>query len=151
MVKGARRGDPKWLLVRSATTVFGLPLVTVRRILRSVRLYPLPGARPELLGLIQHGGEPLAVLDLAAVALSGAAPSGAAPLVVVVSAGRPDQPEQAEMVGLAVDEALTVTAIAPRMISPHADGLDNLICGEAMVAGKMVRCLDLSVLAGRSR
>ncbi len=151
MVKGARRSDPKWLLVRSATTVFGLPLTAVRRILRSVRLYPLPGARPELLGLVQHGGEPLAVLDLAAVALPGTTPSGAAPLVVVVSVGRPEPADQAETVGLAVDEALTVSAIAARMISPHVDGVDGVIRGEAMVDGTMVRCLDLTLLGGRSR
>jgi purine-binding chemotaxis protein CheW len=147
-MRGRKRGEPRWLLVRSATSVFALPIAAVLRIVRSVHFFPVPGARAELLGLIQYGGEPVAVLDLATVALPGSESGGASALVVVVNAGPLDQPEQGEVVGLAVDEALTVTPIANRMISQNPEGI---VRGEAMVHGSMVRCLELSALRGRHR
>jgi chemotaxis signal transduction protein len=77
------------LLVQAGEYVCALPLVSVRRVVRSLTVHPLPGSAPELEGLAEFGGEPLPVLNLARMvnAAPGANPSY--PVTVVVWAGRP--------------------------------------------------------------
>lgn len=135
-------GDPPvaHLLVRAGDGVCALPLAGVRRVVKAVVVHRLPGAAPELLGLAEYAGEPLAVLDLARLvgAASGANPTH--PVTVVVAAGPPGGEE---LVGLAADAALEVVAIEPSAI---ADGGGGAAGGEAVVAGEVVRVVDLAGL-----
>ncbi|MFZ5788997.1 MAG: chemotaxis protein CheW, partial [Acidobacteriota bacterium] len=90
------------LMVRAGDHVCAVPLARVRRVMRALPIFPLPGASPELLGLAEFGGEPLPILDLARLI---AAPPGATaqfPVTLVVVAG---PASDREVVGLAADAA----------------------------------------------
>jgi len=99
-----------YLRVRAGELHAALPAAAVRHVARALALAPLPGASGALLGLVEFGGEPLPVIDLAR-ALGHAAPRGAAPAITVfawIGAGA-----ERELVGLAVDEALDVAELPP--------------------------------------
>lgn len=91
------------LVVDAGGDRYGIPLGVVRRVLRDLRIVPVPGAPARLLGLAGFGGEPLAVLDLRSV-LTGTDPLSSSPAVVVVVGT-----DGAEVLGLAVDHAAGVT------------------------------------------
>ena len=133
------------LLVRAGEYVCALPLVSVRRVLRSITIHPLPGSSPELKGLAEFAGEPLPVLDLARLA---GAPPGANPpfpVTIVVWVGPADA---RELVGLAADAALEVVDVPPGSIvgggSAGRDG--GFILGEAAIGDEVVRVLHLEAL-----
>lgn len=128
------------LLVQAGEYVCALPLVSVRRVVRSLTVHPLPGSAPELEGLAEFGGEPLPVLNLARMvnAAPGANPSY--PVTVVVWAG----PAAArEVMGLAVDAALEVADVPSSSVVAGGGGF---LLGEAPVAGRVVRVLNLEAL-----
>lgn len=118
------------LLVRLGETVAALPARDVRRVLRAVKVHPMSGAGEGLLGLAEFAGEPLVVLDLARLA-GVETPAGPPPPVTVVAWIGPEA--EREIVGLAVDEALEVTALDGAAIAG----------GEALVGGVPVRLIDL--------
>jgi chemotaxis signal transduction protein len=128
------------LLVRAGGTVGALPLEAVRRVVRALVVHPLPGAAPEFLGLAEHAGEPLPVLDLGRLigALPGAHPDF--PVTVVVRVG---DRRGADLVGLQADEALEVVALDAEAI---------LVSGRGFVAGEIahgetaLRVLDPAAL-----
>lgn len=123
------------LLVRVGETTAALPAAAVRRVVRALRLHPVPGAGEGLLGLSEFAGEPLAVLDLASL-MGTPGVAGAAPPVTVVTwigAGA-----ERELVGLAVDEALEVADLDA---AAAAAGSGELLLGE-----RPVRLLDLERL-----
>jgi chemotaxis signal transduction protein len=130
------------LLVRAGQYLCALPLGEVRRVLRGVVVHPLPGASAELRGLAEFGGEPLAVLDLAKLVR---APQGANPLYPVTVIAWIGRGDSRELVGLATDGALDVVRLAAEA-SVGGDG--GLIRGEAVVAGDVVRVLDLAAFGG---
>jgi chemotaxis signal transduction protein len=123
------------LLVRVGETTAALPAAAVRRVVRSLRLHPLPGAGEGLLGLAEFAGEPLAVLDLARL-MGAAGLAGATPAVTVVTwigtAG------DRELVGLAVDEALEVAELDAAVAAAGA--------GELLFGERPVQLLDLERL-----
>lgn len=123
------------LLVRVGETTAALPAAAVRRVVRSLRLHPLPGAGEGLLGLAEFAGEPLAVLDLARL-MGAAGVAGATPAVTVVTwigtAG------DRELVGLAVDEALEVAELDAAVAAAGA--------GELLFGERPVQLLDLERL-----
>lgn len=134
------------LLIRAGDRLCALPLERVRRVVRALPIHPLPGARPELLGLAEFAGEPLAVLDLAR--LIGATPGARAPfpVTVVAWAGATDVREG---VGFAADEAVEVIEIETESIAPLApSGASLAVGGEALSEGRPVRLLDLVALGG---
>jgi purine-binding chemotaxis protein CheW len=135
------------LLVRAGDAVCALPLAGVRRVVKALAVHPLPGAAPELLGLAEYAGEPLAVVDLARLVGAAAGASPTTPVTVVAAAG---PPEARELVGLAADAALEVVALAPGAMTPGDGGL---AAGEIDVAGEVVRVVDLEALgaAGGAR
>lgn len=90
----------------------------VRRIARALPVTPLPGARPQLLGLAQFAGEPLPVLDLAQLLGAGPGPPSRFPITVVVWAG-----QDRELVGLAADAALELVSITADALIPVAEGI----------------------------
>ena len=96
------------LEVRVGELRVALPAEAVRHVARGLPLAPLPGAFGALLGLVEHGGEPLPVLDLGR-ALGEGGIAGGAPAATVfawIGAGA-----ERQLVGLAVDEAIAVTAV----------------------------------------
>ena len=130
------------LLVRAGEYVCALPLDAVRRVLRAVAVYPLPGSAPELMGLAEFGGDPLPVLDLARLVRAPQGANPAFPVTVVAWAGAA---AARELVGLAADAALDVVSLAR---VPPVGGDGGLVRGEAMVGGEVVRVLDLAALGG---
>ena len=131
------------LLVRAGEGVCALPLASVRKVVKALVVHRLPGAAPELLGLAEYGGEPLAVLDLARLVGAAAGANPTHPVTVVVAAGPAGEEE---LVGIAADAALEVVALAASAI---AGGGAGLAVGEAEVGGEVVRILDLAGFAGR--
>lgn len=130
------------LLVRAGDHLCALPLNQVRRVLAALAPHPLPGAAPELLGLVEFAGEPLPVLDLRQLvgAPAGAAPDN--PVTVVAWAG---PPTDRELVGLAADAALSIVDL------PLADVVGSpagLVRGESLADGSVVRVLNLECLGG---
>lgn len=134
----------RFLLVRGGGREHLLPLERVLRVLGGVRLYPFPGAPPAVKGLAEVGGEPLVVLDLVRLTGSAAGLAGQAGVVVLVKAG---PVEEAETVGLAVDEALDILELPLAEITPASQGL---VAGDAVIAGRLVPVLDLAALAGEA-
>lgn len=132
------------LLVRAGEFVCALPLTSVRRVVRALPLHPLPGAAPELKGLAEFGGEPLAVLDLARLVSAPPGANPACPVTIVAWAGPSDG---RDLVGLAADAALEVVDVPP---GSTVGGDGGLVLGEASVGGEVVRVLDLAAL-GRER
>ncbi len=128
------------LLVQAGEYVCALPLVSVRRVLRTLTVHPLPGSAPELEGLAEFGGEPLAVLNLARMVNAAPGANPANPVTIVVVAG---PPEARELMGLAADAALEVADISPESVI-LGDG--GFLLGEAPVGGKVVRVLNLEAL-----
>jgi chemotaxis signal transduction protein len=139
----APKGDletARCLLVRAGDHVCAVPLANVRRVMRALPVHPLPGAAAELIGLAEFGGEPLPILDLARLI---GAPPGATPqfpVTLVVVAGRA---AEREIVGLAADAALEIAEVPTRSL---VAGDGGLVRGEAPLAGRAVRVLDLEAL-----
>lgn len=94
------------LTVRAGRGTYGIPLESVREIVRDLRVVPLAGAPERVLGLAGFRGEPLAVIALAGLAGSDVSrvTEGA---VVVVDLGDEGS------VGLAVDRVAGVRRVAP--------------------------------------
>lgn len=128
------------LLVQAGEYVCALPLVSVRRVVRSLTVHPLPGSAPELEGLAEFGGEPLPVLNLARMVNASPGANPAYPVTVVVWAGAA---ESREIMGLSVDAALEVADVPPASVVAGGGGF---LLGEAPVAGRVVRVLNLEAL-----
>lgn len=128
------------LVVQAGQYRCAIPVERVRRVVRALRVFPLPASRPELLGLAEFSGEPLPVLDLARLVN---APPGATPefpVTVVAWAG----PWAArEAVGLAADAALDVIEVAPGSL---AEGAGGVVRGDAAAKGAVVRLVDLEAI-----
>ncbi len=140
------RVEATHLLVRAGEYVCALPLGAVRQVLRSLPLHPLPGSAPELRGLAEFAGDPLPVLDLARLARAPQGANPAFPVTVVAWAGPPGA---RELVGLAADAALDVAYLPPAGIVPAAAGAGGdggLVAGDALVAGQVVRVMNLEQL-----
>lgn len=132
------------LLVQAGEYVCALPLVSVRRVVRSLTVHPLPGSAPELQGLAEFGGEPLPVLNLARMVNAAPGANPAYPVTIVVWAG---PPEAREIMGLSVDAALEVADVPPGSVVAGGGGF---LLGEAPVAGRVVRVLNLEALGRES-
>jgi len=128
------------LLVQAGEYVCALPLVSVRRVVRSLTVHPLPGSAPELEGLAEFGGEPLPVLNLARMVNAAPGANPAYPVTVVIWAGPADA---REIMGLAVDAALEVADVPAASVVTGGGGF---LLGEAPVAGRVVRVLNLEAL-----
>jgi purine-binding chemotaxis protein CheW len=128
------------LLVETGEYLCALPINQVRQVVSALPVHPLPGASPELLGLAEFTGEPIAVLDLGRLvgAPTGARPAN--PVTVIVWAG---PPHARELVGLAADAALEIVEIAPADIAGAGAGL---VGGEIPVGGRPATVLNLEAL-----
>ena len=133
--------NQRFLLVRSGTVRWALPTADVLRVVRGLTCYPVPGARPHLLGLAQYGGEPLAVLDLHALVVGGR-PRTSYRTTVIIGRRHGD----GSVLGLAVDEAQRVTHLGPRSGGGGDGETDGLIGGSVDVDGEMVQIVATSRL-----
>ncbi len=124
-----------YLLVRAGEQICAVPVGSVRRVVRALTVHPLPGARAELAGLAEFGGEPLPVLDLARLI---GAPVGAHPLFPVTVVVWSRTADGREGVGLAADEALEVVDLSAASWVPTP----GFLVGEALVGDRVVRVLD---------
>jgi chemotaxis signal transduction protein len=131
------------LVVRSGSVRCALPARAVRRIVRGLPVTPVPGGERRLRGLAQFGGEPLVVLDLLALLGTGEEEQAGTLEVTVVAVAGPGA--AAEVVGLAVDEALEVVALDPDTVTAIGEGL---VRGEVLLDEHVVRVLDLEALGG---
>ncbi len=98
----------RYLLVRTGGRRCALPLDVVRRVVRGLQIYPVPGSDQRLLGLAQFGGEPMAIVDLAALFDEVGGRHGDGVTVVV---GRRSGGDSGSVLGLAVDEVAEVSEI----------------------------------------
>jgi len=130
------------LLVAAGEAVCAVPMSQVQRVVRALPLHPLPGAAPELLGLAEFAGEPIAVFDLGRMVDAAAGARPAVPVTVVAWAGPPGA---RELVGLAADAALEIVELAPTEVPAEDAGH---VRGEAAVGGRSVRVLNLETLGG---
>ena len=133
-------GASRCLLVQSGEYRCALPLHQVRRVLRAIPVSPLPQGSHELLGLAEHGGEPLPVFDLARLVEAPPGPNPEAPVTVVAWGGRG---EDRELIGLNADAALRLCDIDPTAMVSVDRGL---VRGEVLIDGEPVRVLDLEAL-----
>ena len=128
------------LLVQAGEYLCAVPLPQVRRVLRAVHVSPIPRVSAELLGLAEHGGEPLPVFDLARLVEAPPGPNPEAPVTVVVWGGRGDD---RELIGLNADAALRLCDIDQGDVAAADRGV---VRGEVLIDGEAVRVLDLEAL-----
>lgn len=139
----SRRQDSlKALTARAGDYWCALPLARVRRVIRSLKLYPLPGSGEEVAGLAEVDGEPVVVLSLERLieAPAGARAEYPATLLVDVGSGHHSQ-----VVGLTVDEAGDIVNLPEASIVGPARGL---VRGETHVEKSVVRVLEVTELGG---
>lgn len=124
----------RYVLVRSGGEWFAIPVDAVVTVLRELATHPVPGAWAPLLGLAQHAGEPLVVIDLLE-RLDRCI--GGHQITVVIR--RPSAAGSVETVGLAVDEAERIVTITePEPSSEWGPAVSSV----ATVDGRRIRVLD---------
>ncbi len=103
---GSRRPSDHVLMVRSGGHRCAISVSAAKLVTEAVRIEPLPGSAPRLIGLAQIAGEPVPVVDLHALLDPEGRPGGGRALTVVVSrrGGR-------TALGLAVDEAFGIASL----------------------------------------
>jgi len=115
------------LTVRVGAGRYGIPLGSVREIVRDLRLVPLAGAPDRVLGLAGFRGEPLVVISLAALTEESASQGPPGPVVVV------DLGDEGSL-GLAVDGVGNVRAVTPGRTQGRGDAFVDAIAVDGPVA-----------------
>jgi chemotaxis signal transduction protein len=126
-------GSGRYLLVRSGGQRFALPASAIVAIQRDLVVYPVPGGRAPLLGIGQHAGDPVVVVDL--LELVDGEVGGQQVAVVVTRPGAGGT----ETVGLAVDDAERIVSIE---VLERATDLGRGIEAVAVVDDHRVRVVD---------
>ncbi len=134
--------ETRWLVVRAGGSCYGLPASIVRHVIRDVTCHPVPGSLPRFVGLAQFAGEPLAVVDLYAVAEGGTARSSRGVVLIVAD---PSEHSVATL-GVAADAAL-------RVVSVDAEPTELANGGRRSVTvdGETVKLLQPEVVMMRTR
>lgn len=133
----------RFLLIRSGERRLLIPAERVVRILSSLRVNPLPGAAPEVMGLAQVEGEPLAIVDLARI-IGGVPLAGTWVRVAVELRVGPEGGKEA--IGLGVDEALRLVVVDH--VSPAEGSSQTFFHGSAVVEDETAFVLDLDIFGG---
>ena len=144
VMSSARKETVKALTARAGDSWCALPLSRVRRVVRRLKLFPLPGASDHVAGLAEIDGEPLVVLSLERLV---GAPTGATselPVTLLVESGAPGS---GEVLGLIADEAGEIVHLDESQVVGPSRGL---IRGEAHLEHGIVRLLDLARLGRTS-
>lgn len=135
-------GNGRYLIVRSGAERFAIPAATVAGVHRDLAVYPVPGGRAPLLGLSQHAGEALVVVDLLELVDGDV---GGHQITVILRRAAADGPET---VGVAVDEAeriVTVTEVS------HAEASGTAVRAVTTLAGHRVRIVDPNLVAANAK
>lgn len=133
-----------YLRCRIGREWYGIAVDTVLKVLHLVALTELPGASPDVLGLmtLPHGVVP--VIDLRRrFALPEAPLDLGTPIVAV------DTPHGA--VGLVVDDADDIELVDESQIAPHADTISSYVVGVAKQPDHLLLLLDTSLLSAEAR
>lgn len=144
-----RRGDQvsRWVCFELGTQVFGLPILQVQEVLAQVRIEPVPGAAPMVLGVINLRGNVVTVIDLR-LRLGHPVQVCAQPFVVIVD-------YKGEPVGLRVDRIADVRKIAEGAIKPPplagAGAQAAQVRGIVSRGAEMLTLLDADELLGHSQ
>jgi purine-binding chemotaxis protein CheW len=137
MAHGTDTAGERCLLVQAGEYLCAIPLHQVRRVVRSLRVSPFPGAGEELLGLAEFAGEPVPVFDLARLVGAPAGPHPDFPVTVIAGG------EGGELVGLNTDAALRFVDVDR---ATGASSVEGVVQGEVIVDGVPARLLDLTRL-----
>lgn len=130
------------LLVRTGELLCAIPVDQVRRVVRALRVTAVPDAAPELAGVAEYAGEPVVVLDLAALVDAPPAGNPEFPVTVITRSG-----ESGELIGLAADAAIRFAEVAADAATPAGAGP---VVAEVLVDGEPARLVDLGRLGGSS-
>jgi len=128
-------GKSHYLLVRSGGHRCAIPVGAAKLVTRAPKVYPLPGSEPRLLGLAQIAGEPVAVVDLHALLDPEGGTGGGHELTVIIR-----EPGGGSSLGLAVDEAFGVVAVADK--HPRQEDDPNWVAARSSVDDRLVLMLD---------
>jgi chemotaxis signal transduction protein len=122
-----------YVRIRVAEEAYALPVTHVREISDLGELTPVPGARPEVLGVCNLRGQILPVVDLAK--LLGVARTTSPSRLLVAEAG-------GLAAGLAIDEVSGVDELA----EPRNEGDSDLLAGTILDAGDLVGVINVPSL-----
>ncbi|NWG00888.1 MAG: chemotaxis protein CheW [Thermoanaerobaculaceae bacterium] len=137
---GAHGG--RYLVVATGEHLCAMAVEQVRSVVPALTVVPCPATDPNLLGLAEYGGEPLPVLDLAALV---GAPAGAVaefPVTVVVRTRG-----EGGSVGLAADAAVGVVEVPPHLTATGS----GLVQARGTWQGTVLHVLELAALGGERR
>ena len=126
--------------MRLGGETFAVPLAHIREVLPFPPLFPVPGAPPAILGLVNHRGEPLLVVDLRP--LLNLPQTGLMPdsRLLVVEDG-------ADSLGLYAEEAGEVVGVPPEQVHPHNSQAEHsVIRGEWLDRDRLLSMIDLEAL-----
>lgn len=107
------------LIVRGVAARYALPIACVRRVIAVPPVTPVPGAAPELLGIVAVAGRVIRLLDLDRLCgETGAADPRAGAAVVLRLSGR-----SGALRVLAADAVVDAAAAAGERLSPYLSGV----------------------------
>ncbi len=133
----------RFLLIRSGEQRLLIPSERVVRILSSLRVNPLPGAAPEVMGLAQVEGEPLAVIDLARM-IGGVPLAGTWVRTALELRVGPEDRE--EVIGLGVDKVVKLVGV--EAVSTADVCTQGFFQASTIVEGETALIVDLEKLGG---
>ena len=125
-----------WLLLDVAGVPFALPCAAVREILPLPRLHAAPTGGGALAGLLNLGGVPVPVIDLARLLGLREGEPDADPYRHVVHLDE-------DAVALLVDRASDLAHLAPEAVRPVASGrsFNGCVAGEIALGDRLVHAL----------
>ncbi len=125
-----------YVQMRVASEAYAIPVERVVEVARLGTVTAVPGARPELLGVLSMRGHILPVVDLARVL--GISRQGPPSQLLVAESGGLEA-------GFAIDE---VTEVAD-MPEATADTESALLSGATLTAGNLIGVIDVPAVFGR--
>lgn len=128
-------GKEHYLLVRSGGHRCAIPVEAAKLVTKAPKIYPLNSSEPQLLGLAQIAGEPVAVVDLHALLDPEGGPGGAHNLTVIIR-----KPGGGSSLGLAVEEAFGVIAVVDERARREDD--PGWVAGRSSVGERPIVILD---------
>lgn len=150
---------------RMGETRMGVDILLVKEVYRRMRIHPVPGAPPQLLGLMNLRGRVVSVVDLAACFGRAGVSSEQGQLLIFktygelagfvrdgrVAEGRARLGE--DIVGLLIDEMDDVMTVSPDRVLPPPGNLRNLdeglIEGVIRAEGELVVLIDAKAVLDR--
>lgn len=101
----------RWVCFGVGDQVYGLPILAVQEVLREAQIEPVPGAAPQVLGVINLRGNVITVLDLRLRLGLPAPPAGSDSRIVVLD-------HRGESFGLLVDRVADVRKVIDAAVKP---------------------------------